>query len=865
MPRERRFLIQTVLAGAGLVAALVGTDHDRRATSTVLGDGAGPRPIDVEGTLAVDGPTVFLWGIILIFALGGVLLFAERRLEGGVSSFAGQAAALPGTEAERQASTRGLEHTEVYPLLMFAVAGMMLFPAANDLLTLFVALEVLSLPLYLLCGLARRRRLLSQEAALKYFLLGAFSSGFFLYGVALIYGFAGSMEYADDQRGGPQRHSSNQCAAADRPRACCRSACSSRSAPRRSTPGPRTSTRAPRPPVTAFMAAGTKIAAFGALLRLFYVAFGSERWSWQPMLWVIAILTMVVGAVLAVVQTDMKRMLAYSSVAHTGFLLTGVLGVQQASELSDGQVTSMQAVLFYLTTYGFAMVGAFAVVTLVRDSGGEATSFARWQGLGRRSPLVAGLFAFFLLSMAGIPLTAGFVGQVGRLHGRAVGRRLAGGGRRDPVQHRRGVLLRAGDRADVLRRRRARGGEVASVTRPSVLTVGDHRRRRRARPSSWASCPARFSLSRPMLENSSGDGSWVGASCRRTRLSPVGFATGWSSSRRRWPGTSAAAPAFVSETAGHLMAAGGKRFRPLLVLLAAETGDRPGLRRGRHRGLRRRADPPRVAVPRRRDGRGRPAPRRRHRALDLGQPRRDPHRRLPVLEVLRAHRRPRRRTRSGSRRRPSPAWSRARSSRPCSPPTGEDPLAHYLEVVAGKTGSLIATSARYGARFGGATPEVEAALTAYGEIVGSAFQLSDDILDIASDSDESGKTPGTDLREGVPTLPVLMARAAADPADARLHRAARRRPQRRRPARRGARPAPQAPGAGRGPRLRRRPRPRGQGASSPYSPPARSATPSRPSPTWSPSARPEAFRCARRPGPPTPAGCWWRPGGARAS
>ena len=102
------------------------------------------------------------------------------------------------------------------------------------------------------------------------------------------------------------------------------------------------------------------------------------------------------------------------------------------------------------------------------------------------------------------------------------------------------------------------------------------------------------------------------------------------------------------------------------------------------------------------------------------------------------------------------------------PAEGEDPLAHYLEVVAGKTGSLIATSARYGARFGGATPEVEEALTAYGEIVGSAFQLSDDILDIASDSVESGKTPGTDLREGVPTLPVLMARAAADPADARL-------------------------------------------------------------------------------------------------
>jgi NADH-quinone oxidoreductase subunit N len=159
------------------------------------------------------------------------------------------------------------------------------------------------------------------------------------------------------------------------------------------------------------MAAGTKIAAFGAILRIYYVAFGSERWTWQPMLWIIAILTMVVGAVLAVVQTDMKRMLAYSSIAHTGFLLTGVLGVQAASELSDGQVTSMQAVLFYLTTYGFAMIGAFAVVTLVRDSGGEASQFQRWAGIGRRSPLIGGLFAFFLLSMAGIPLTAGFVGK----------------------------------------------------------------------------------------------------------------------------------------------------------------------------------------------------------------------------------------------------------------------------------------------------------------------------------------------------------------------------------------------------------------------------------------------------------------------
>ena len=146
------------------------------------------------------------------------------------------------------------------------------------------------------------------------------------------------------------------------------------------------------------------------------------------------------------------------------------------------------------------------------------------------------------------------------------------------------------------------------------------------------------------------------------------------------------------------------------------------------------------------------------------------------------------------------------------PAPGADPLEHHLAVVAGKTGSLIATSALYGARFAGAPREIEDALAAYGEIVGSAFQISDDILDIGSESDESGKTPGTDLREGVPTLPVLLAKRSDGPGRRAADRAARRRPHRRRAARRGAGPAARAPGDGRGPRLRRRPRPRGQGA-----------------------------------------------------
>lgn len=224
---------------------------------------------------------------------------------------------------------------------------------------------------------------------------------------------------------------------------------------------------------------------------------------------------------------------------------------------------------------------------------------------------------------------------------------------------------------------------------------------------------------------------------------------------------------FVTATASHLMEAGGKRFRPLLVLLAAEAGDRPGsdevvtaacvvelthLASLYHDDVMDEADLRRGAVTAHsRWGN--------HVAILTGDFL------FSKSSELTAELGP------DAVRIQAQTFTRLVEGQileTVAPGPGEDPLAHYLEVVAGKTGSLIATSARYGARFGGATREVEEALTAYGEIVGSAFQLSDDILDIASESGESGKTPGTDLREGVPTLPVLMAQASTAPEDARL-------------------------------------------------------------------------------------------------
>ncbi len=345
-------------------------------------------------SVSIDGAGMFMQGAILIFAFLGILIIADQ------DNFVPQASALPGSPEEATALQTGKQQTEVFPLTLFAVSGMMLFPIATDFITLFVALEVLSLPLYLMAGLSRRRRLLSQEAALKYFLLGAYSSAFFLFGAALLYGYSGSLSLngltdAIHGAGGNDVFLLLGIAFLSVGLLFKVGAVPFHSWT------PDVYQGAPTP-ITGFMAAATKAAAFGATIRIFYIGLDAAQLSWKPIISTIAVVTMIFGAIVAISQRDMKRILAFSSIAHAGFILTAVVSLN---------VNALSATLFYLLAYGVATIGAFGIVTLVRDSAGEVSDVNRWVGLGKKSPLVATVFSLFLLSFAGIPLTSGFVGK----------------------------------------------------------------------------------------------------------------------------------------------------------------------------------------------------------------------------------------------------------------------------------------------------------------------------------------------------------------------------------------------------------------------------------------------------------------------
>jgi len=404
-----------------LIEAFIRTPASRRTVQLILGlvsmaaalgtlavqwaslDGAGTQVMRLM--LTVDRQALAWQSVILLFGLLGILLFASRT-RSGESAFTPLGAATPGSIEETLARRRGLEVTEVFPLLLFAVGGMMLFTTVTDYIFLFVALEVFSLALYIMVALARRRRLMSHEAALKYFLLGAFSSAIYLFGVALVYGATTQTSFAAVGRAIDVISDRDGLLLAGVVLILVGLLFKIGAVPFHSWT-PDAYQGAPTP-VTAFMGAATKAAATAALVRILYTSLHPLEWEISWMLWATAIASMALGTVLALVQTNVKRMLAYSSVAHAGFILVAFAGLT---------AEAVEALPFYLLAYGLATIGAFAVVSQVRERtedgavGAEAVRLGQWAGLGKRSPLLAGAMSLFLLSFAGIPLTAGFIGK----------------------------------------------------------------------------------------------------------------------------------------------------------------------------------------------------------------------------------------------------------------------------------------------------------------------------------------------------------------------------------------------------------------------------------------------------------------------
>lgn len=369
IPKHRKG-ITALLAAVGLAISLV-----------LVVTQIGQHQLAYNRMAVVDGFAVFLNILFLLAGIAAVAIAPDylRRLK--------------------------LERGEYYPLLLFSVAGMMLMASAADLITVFLALELLSIPLYILSGLAVAREE-SEEAALKYFLLGAFASGFVLYGTSLVYGATGYTDISEIV-------AAIQAGTA--------------------TPGlllaggglllvgfgfkiavfpfqvwtPDVYQGAPSP-VTAFMSVGAKAAGFAALVRVFSLVFPHMAASLAPVMAVLAALTMIFGNISAVTQGNIKRMLAYSSIAHAGYLLMAFVSYDQVVAGTN----SIASILFYLFSYAIASLGAWAVVTAMEKAEGKGLEIIDYAGLAKKQPALAAAMAVFMLSFTGIPPALGFWGKL---------------------------------------------------------------------------------------------------------------------------------------------------------------------------------------------------------------------------------------------------------------------------------------------------------------------------------------------------------------------------------------------------------------------------------------------------------------------
>jgi NADH-quinone oxidoreductase subunit N len=341
-----------------------------------------------EGAVSLDGITRYARVVLLAVGVLATLMAAQ---ESGRP-------ATPG-EVDREEAP-----PEVFPLLLFALTGMAMLAAASDLLVVFIALEILSLSLYVMAGATRRAA--AQEAAMKYFLLGAFSSAFLLYGIALCYGATGTTNLLGIARASVDPTGDGTLLLAGIGLLAVGFLFKVAAVPFHMWT-PDVYQGAPTP-VTAFMAAGTKAAGFAVFLRVFAGALGGLVVSWRPVIAAVAVVTMLLGAALAVVQSDLKRMLAYSSIAHAGYLLVGLAA---AATVPAG----ISASLFYLLAYAFMVMGAFMVVQYATRLGPpdspdtkERSSLDDYRGFARRHPWAGGLLAVFMLALTGIPPLSGF-------------------------------------------------------------------------------------------------------------------------------------------------------------------------------------------------------------------------------------------------------------------------------------------------------------------------------------------------------------------------------------------------------------------------------------------------------------------------
>ncbi len=376
---RRLYAIVTVLA-AGAAAGLAMFCWDD------ITDG-GPRTL-VGDALAFDGFAMFIT-ISICVAVGLVAMVTDDYLE-----------------------RESLQGPEVYALYLVAATGGIVMGAANDLIVMFIGLETLSLAFYVLAA-SYRRRAGSAEAGIKYFVLGGFSSAFFLYGIALVYGAVGSTNISrivETLATAIPVERNDTLVLAGVALLMVGLGFKIAAAPFHVWT-PDVYQGAPTP-VTAFMASAGKVAAFAALLRVLVTALPFYRDDWRPVVWVLAVVSLVVGSFLAIVQTDVKRMLAYSSISHVGFMLVGVEAAgRTAGEIDAG--LGVPSTLFYLFTYAIIVIGTFAVVALVARRGDRDTDLDAFRGLSRARPWLAVALTVFLLAQAGVPFTTGFIAKFG--------------------------------------------------------------------------------------------------------------------------------------------------------------------------------------------------------------------------------------------------------------------------------------------------------------------------------------------------------------------------------------------------------------------------------------------------------------------